>query len=366
MDSIFSAADNRLSFGFSKTQSPSNVTTDWCHYTLSYGADFPDYPKLGDSRFFIIIGVNTFGGTPETFIGSDLIAISKPPSGTTCPAIGTFKIGTQLDLRDTGNLQVFTPVPANQIDRNNTGFVMARNGALPSNRLWFFNVTRNAGTGNPVFGSARRATVASYAIPPNATQPTFTQTLDTLDARPTQAVQALNPNRNRHTFWTQHTVADAAVSGVRWYEIDPLPATPQVRRTGIIRGTNIFVFNGAISPDRRVDGATSEFGNSFVIQFNLSSATNSIAPRIAAKSSFNGGALTAMNVRNGVGGYRDFSCPSAGNQCRWGDYAAANPDPRPGEGRDRGVVWGTNQYSGVVSPSTATANWRTWIFSLEP
>src|SRR5262249_33911764 len=61
MDSRFNpASDNRLSFGFSKTPSPNNVTTDWCHYTLALGARFPDFPKLGDSAFFAIIGVNSF------------------------------------------------------------------------------------------------------------------------------------------------------------------------------------------------------------------------------------------------------------------------------------------------------------------
>jgi hypothetical protein len=59
-DVIFSSTDNRLAFGFSKTASPSNATTDWCHYDITYGTDFPDYPKLGDSQDFAIIGVNTF------------------------------------------------------------------------------------------------------------------------------------------------------------------------------------------------------------------------------------------------------------------------------------------------------------------
>ena len=60
MDSMFAATDQRLSWGFSKTSDPSNVTTDWCHYTLSYGIKFPDYPKLGDSQFFLIIGANVY------------------------------------------------------------------------------------------------------------------------------------------------------------------------------------------------------------------------------------------------------------------------------------------------------------------
>jgi hypothetical protein len=41
MTSIFSAIDNTLSFGFSKTSSPTNVTTDWCHYSRASVRRFP-------------------------------------------------------------------------------------------------------------------------------------------------------------------------------------------------------------------------------------------------------------------------------------------------------------------------------------
>jgi hypothetical protein len=116
MVSIFNRlSDNRLSYGFSKTASPSNVTTDWCRYTLSFGARFPDFPKLGDSALFAIIGVNSFDSS-DNFLGSDLIAISKPPAGTICPANSSFKIRRKLNLLDSSGAQVFTPVPANQID----------------------------------------------------------------------------------------------------------------------------------------------------------------------------------------------------------------------------------------------------------
>ena len=364
MDSIFSATDNRLSWGFSKTAKPNNVTSAWCHYTLKYGTPFPDYPKLGDSKFFIIIGVNTFN---PNFIGSDIIGISKPPAGTTCPKANTFLRRIKKNLRDSNNFQVFTPVPANQIDTFNKGYVVARNGGLPSSQLWFYTVSRDASTGKPKIENARGVTVANYTVPANADQPTFTQVLDTLDARPTQAVQAINPGRsnNPFSFWTQHTIASGSVSAVRWYEINPKPATPVLLRSGTISAANTFIFNAAISPDRRVDGATKTFGQSFVINYNASSDTNNINPRILAASSVNGGAVATKLIRNGVGPYRDFTCPKAGNLCRWGDYSAATPDPKPATA-GRGVVWGTNQFSGVNNPPANGVNWRTRIFAVRP
>lgn len=371
MDSIFSAKDNRIAFGFSKNASPGNVTTDWCHYYYKYGRPFPDYPKLGDSQFFIIIGVNVFANNATGgFVGSDIIAIGKPANGniTTCPGAKSLKSGQKSAIKDSNGKQVFTPVPANQIDTIATGYVVARNGRLPASRLWLFDVRRDVTTGAPLFGTARGVGVPNYSSPPSARQPGVKQVLDTLDARNTQAIQARNPARTGtvYSLWTQHTVARDTDSAVRWYEIDPAPAKPVLLRNGTIAANNTFVFNAAISPDRQVQGATQRFGDSMVIQYNVASRVNSIAPRIVAKSSVHGGALGgATLLKDGVGGYRDFSCPTAGSTCRWGDYAAATPDPAPTT-RKRGAVWGTNQYSGVLNPPADGVNWRTQIFALQP
>ncbi len=370
MDSVFSSTDHKLSFGFSKTSNPTNfTTTHWCKYQMSFGARFPDYPKLGDSHFFIIIGVNSFQGS---FVGSDIIAISKPPAGTTCPAASSFKTGKKLDIRESTptSARTFTPVPSNQVDTNTTGYVVAQQGLFSgATKLFFYNVTRNSTTGLPIFGNGRALTVASYSAPPDASQPTFTQLLDTLDGRPTQAVQALNPDRfnNIQSFWVQHTVKQTSLNlaEVRWYEINPAPAVPVLLRSGKINTTTSHLYNAAISPDRRRDGATLAFGDSFVIHYNVSGSASGISPRIVAGSSFNGGAVSFGLIRNAVGPFRDFTCPSPGQTCRWGDYAQASPDPRP-TFAGRGQVWGTSNYSGVAAPSTSASNFRTWIFDLRP
>jgi len=356
------SSDLRLAFGFSKTGSPSTLTTDWCKYTIfGFGSTFPDFPKLGDSKFFMIIGVNDFNSS-DVFIGSALITVDKPPSGTTCPSI---TVGSKFDLRDTSNNRTFTPVPSQQVDNSSTGYVIARNGTVPSSNLWFYNVKRNS-SGAPIFGAARALTVPTYTVPPNAVQPTFSQLLDTSDARNTQAVQATNPDRNTFSFWTQHTVANGSASQVRWYEIDPVPSNPVLLRSDIITGANTFFFNAAISPDRQRNGKTFAFGDSFVIEYNVSSST--IPARITAGSSFSGGGLSFTTVKNGVGPYRDFSCDTE-PVCRWGDYAAATPDPNPPTSRprtDRGEVWGTNQFSGVSNPPASGVSWRTQNFALQP
>jgi hypothetical protein len=120
--------------------------------------------------------------------------------------------------------------------------------------------------------------------------------LETSDARNTQAVQAFDSRLGTISFWTQHTIASGTVSAVRWYEIDPVPATPVLQRSGKIAATGYFLFNGAISPDRRAGG----FGNSFMINYNVVSKLNKVNPRIVVGSSVNGASLRFNTVINSV------------------------------------------------------------------
>ena len=118
-DDVVSSSDNRVAFGFSKTASPSSAA-DFCKYTIGFGTVFPDYPKLGDSQFFAMIGSNLFSGS-NSFLGSDLLAISKPPAGTSCPAASSFKLDDAAPLLINATTQAFTPVPANEIDTKRNG-----------------------------------------------------------------------------------------------------------------------------------------------------------------------------------------------------------------------------------------------------
>jgi hypothetical protein len=287
MDSVFSPTDNRISLGFSKTGSPANLTTDWCHYTISFGTLLPDYPKLGDSQYFLLVGFNGFN---PAFVGSQIVALRKPPAGTGCPVLG---LNTSPVLASAGVGAAFTPVPANQIDTNPVGYVVARDSNFPtSTNLTFFSVTRDPITGNAVFGAPRGLVVPAYSVPPAAVQPGVSPLIDTLDARNTQAVQALDALTSTFSFWTQHTIANGAgASQVRYYEIDPVPAVPvALQSPNIAGGAADFLFNAAISPNRAVyPSGGLAFGDSFVVEYNVSSTL--IDPRIVAGSSRSGAAL---------------------------------------------------------------------------
>ncbi len=364
-DDVVSASSNLVAIGFSKTASPASFSSaDWCQYTVNYGSDFPDYPKLGDNQGFFIVGVNVFTG--NTFTGSDIMGISKPPAGTTCPAPSSFKFGLTPDVKTGTGAAAFTPVPAQQTDTAKTGWVVARPASVPgtgATTLTAFKIGVNTdGTPNiPSTGSD--ITVAAYKIPSNAVQKGATQLIDTSDTRLTQAVSAIDPGHaNKVGLWTQHTVLGGAGAEVRWYEIDPAAAS--LLQSGKVTGTSVFRFNGAISPDRHVNGTVKQFGDSMVMVFNSSSSTTDA--KIFIVSKIGAAAQSApVLILSSPGPDKDFACAGGGSVCRWGDYAAATPDPASPTTGAHGQVWVTNQWN-INSTSTAQSNWRTQNVVTQP
>src|SRR5215212_6939691 len=131
-DDVYSAIDNRLAFGFSKTASPSSAA-DFCKYVIKYGPRFPDFPKLGDTEDLLLVGVNKFVGFKAVPVplGSDLISITKPPAGSGCPGLIEFTVDTETNLQEAAGGRAFTPVPANQIDPAEGGYVVATSLDVP-------------------------------------------------------------------------------------------------------------------------------------------------------------------------------------------------------------------------------------------
>jgi hypothetical protein len=359
MDSILDPSHNLISFGWSKTATPTGPNS-FCHYFLDFGRNFPDFPKLGDSQPFLIIGSNVFNGG-GSFAGSDLAAVSKPPAGQKCPSFNSLKFDDAFPLKLGATNRAFTPTPANEIDTKANGWAVARSGKLPATKLGLFKITR-ASNGKPVIPTtATQLTVPSYDVPANAPQKGSVNKLDTSDASNTQAVAAVDPgHNNKFALWTQHTIFGGAGAQVRWYEIDP--AAHSVLQKGTVTSGSLFEFNGAISPNRRVNGATKQGGNAMLMNFNTSSA--GAFPAIKMVSKVGGGAQSGqVPIKTGrtlSGG--DCARSTKRVPCRWGDYASATPDPSTA---DR--IWNVSQYGdGAGSGKTGPATSRTWIFLATP
>jgi hypothetical protein len=363
-DDIVSSTQNFLDIGFSTTATPTLSASSWCRYNFAFRATFPDYPKLGDTKDFMLIGSNDFSGS--SFTGSTITWVTKPPSGTTCPAPSTFQAGVTGTLKNASGSQAFTPVPANQIDTSSTGYAIARPKTIPSGGATFlttFKITKSS-TGTAVIpATGTSVPVSAFKVPASAPQKGTSDLLDTLDARNTQAVLAVDPSHGGVTaLWTQHAVFGGAGSQVRWYEINP--AANSLIQNGTISSSSSFTFDGAISPDRLVNGTTKLFGGDMAIDVVQSSTTT--LPAIKMASKIGSGAISSLStIATSAAADTGFDCTQGNGLCRWGDYAAATPDPAAPATGTAGQVWGSSML-GAPGGSASSSGWTTRNFAIKP
>jgi hypothetical protein len=357
---------NLLLFGWSTTATPTLSASSWCQFGLFFGSStLPDYPKLGDTKDFILIGTNNFSGS--SFAGSSISWAAKPPAGSSCPT--TFPShGITGVLKNANGTPAFTPVPANQTDTSSTGWAVARPASIPSGGATFltlFKITKSATGAATIPTTGVSVPVTAYKVPASAPQPGTAFKLDTLDTRPTQAVSAVDPAHGSVTaLWTQHTVFGGAGAQVRWYEINP--ATHSLIQKGTITSSTLYTFNAAISPDRRVNGTSKMFGGDMVISVNQSSASALAAIKVASKIGANAVSalkLVATSTAADTGG--DCMTTTNPNLCRWGDYAGASPDPAAPTTGTTGQVWGSSMLSAPGGSSTSSG-WTSRNFAVKP
>jgi hypothetical protein len=390
---------NRLVFGFSKNAAPSSAS-DFCVYRSTFGTYgdtwFPDFPKLGTSGDFILMGVNAYHLPNFGKERTDLAWVAKPPAGSACPRSSDLRQGIQKDLRDPNNPdpamnQLFTPVPGQRyVSGDSAGWVVAtpasifgpqgapdaaNQSTLPApsvgsfpqthaskagiaKQLFVLKVTRN-GDGSAQVNPAVAIAVPRYTFPPNAPQLGTDQLLDTHDARFTQAVLSFDPTKNRLALWTQHAVFGGAGSEIRWYEIDVNGAS--ILRSGRVSDPNLWFYNAAISSDRVVNGNTEAYGGGYAIGFNSSSATEPLRIQMMSQGPTSEPS-PIVTIKTTLGPAIDGSCEFYG-YCRWGDYSGATPDPLATVGRPGGAVWFTNGYSQPGAFPTRGHGrfwWTTW------
>jgi len=302
MIDVSSQTQNNLAFGFNKTASPSSgSSSDWCKYSISYGARFPDYPKLGDSKYFALIGVNVF--SRNLFTGADALAITKPSSGSGCPS--STKLKTKSDLMSNDSTFAFSPVPANEIDTKDNGWIAAIPSDLPSKKISLFKVTKESGKAE-IQKTATQLKVGSFSAPPNAPQNGNSLKIDTLDGRLTQAVAATDTGHNdKFALWTQHTVSEGAGSKVRWYEI--YPSDSKLIQNGSASDRSKYDFDGAISPNRAVQGSSSSGGKNMVLNFVASSGSSFPTIKVVSKKG-NNSQTDQVAVKQSPGRIAGFDC----------------------------------------------------------
>lgn len=334
-----------LHLGYSKSASPSSAA-DFCVQHFLTGTTIPDYPKIGGTTNFSLVGVNNYA--PTGYTGSSVYWLKKPDSTalTSCP---TLPDGRQDGFQ-------FSTVPAQQTDPNPTGYLLSSTWSGGST-IQQYTVT---GTDTPAFAPAGSYSVSAYSVPANAPQSNG-RDLETLDNRIWQVQQAFDPRLAKTVLWSSLTTFGGPGAAVEWFELTPDNVTPA--QQGVVSDPSLFAFNGSISSDRRyVSPTDNSFGSAMVVGFTTASASSDPAIRMVSKvgaASQSGFTLVIQSS----GPDLDYTCPNVGNTCRWGDYSSMKASPNSSPHAATGRVYGTNMWdSGVQSTSSAhwlTQNWET-------
>jgi hypothetical protein len=372
---VWDVSQATMAWGFSKNNNPTTIPGSWCNFTANFGyttSEFPDYPKLGQTKNFLLIGVNHYPSLSSQHADrSDVLWIDKPQGSapiTTCPPASSFKTGKFTNLRNQDGTQAFTPVPAIQVDPSSQGFIVTSSDIecpdlCGTGTLITVQVVRPSPTDPTVPQMAVRGhsiTVAPYQPPAtDAPQKNSSNTLDTLDGRLEHAISAVDPTIAKMVVWTGHSVNSGGNrTEFRWYEILPTPtSSPSLVQSGVVSDPSLYVFNGALSPDRTCTLTQCAHGDAIVIGFTTSSSTtfasNKMVSKIgsAAQSPF-------VLVHASTVADKDFSC----SPCRWGDYGGATPDPAASLlTAAHGEVWLTQMFTNGGSSFAgggATWNWE--------
>ena len=365
---IWNTGNASMDWGFSKDNNPTTIPGSWCRYETSFGyptTSFPDYPKLGQTKDFLMIGVNFYPSSSSSqSTSSDLLWISKPQGQgtvTTCPSAGTFTSGKVTGLLNNDGTQAFTPMPAIQTDPSSTGYVLGMSDIEcppvcgTGTKLTVFTITNNAGV--PAVSAPNSITVGSYTSPPSAPQRNSNRTIDTLDGRITHAVSGFDPNLNAVGVWVSHTVSGGAGSQINWYEVNT--GTGTLAQSGSVSSATSYVFNSGISTDRTCTATTCAHGGAMVLGFTTSST--SAFPAIQMVSKIGSGAVSGfVLVKQSTTSDKNFSC----SPCRWGDYGGATPDPAASLTATNGSVWLSNQWT--TGGSAFASGDQTWNWQATP
>jgi len=365
-ESIANITNDRLVIGWTYTSDANDfLKGNYCWMEIDRGSNLDDFPKLGHDDNSIVVGANVFANYGQgAFLNSEVWVITKPanvsltnPCGIGGPVVKPVSLGST----------VFTPVPADMTDSSTVDYIVAAQqpGTGLANNLFVWQSSPSSGV--TFVGYFR---VADYQVPPDVPQPstgtascaTSGTCLDTLDARLTQAVGHYDPDTGREAVWTQHAISNSLtppLSVMRWYEI--VPATGSVRQSGNVSDSNLYMFNGAISP--------TVAGNKAVIVYNAGNAAADGFVSFRARSRDRTAPLGTMSsetvLATSTVSDADFSCgvshnPSTTEPCRWGDYPAARPDPA-----NANAVWGFEMLTGSGGSATS-AGWSTEIADVTP
>lgn len=315
----------------------SNPLGTYARYSFQY-ADFNDYPKFGIWPDGYYVTYNMFKG--NSFVGAKTCALERDKMLAGAAARSICADTTQggllpADLDGTSAPPAGTP-----------NFVL--NFGANSLNLWRFKVNWTdpaqstfTGPERIVVGAFRPACDGGGCIP----QPgSSTRRLDSLADR-LMFRAAYRNFGTHHSLVVNHAInvpltGNRSTSGIRWYELRNLEATPAVHQQGTFAPDNTARWMAGIAMDK--------VGN-ILMGYSASSATVHPSIRITGRSAGDPPNTMASEVTVKAGG---------GSQgiSRWGDYASVTLDPV-----DDCTFWFTTQYMRASGDFV----WRTQFSSVK-
>lgn len=332
-----------------------------------------DYPSLGLDEDALYIGVNQFCGADLNSLSFDSTSVYVVNKAS---LLGGSSIQVaQFDgvLPGPTSAGVFTPQGVDNFDGNtSTGYVIGVSNTQ-FGQLVLHRIANPAGT--PSLSAAVPISVPATQFPLDVPHQGGALPLDGLDDRLLQAVI-----RNGR-LWTTHqievtstgvaasTIGSGGRTGIRWYELQNLDATPAVAQAGTVfdsAGSNpVHYWMGAIMPNGQGHvalGMSTAGAATFVNAAFTGRLAGDAAGTMDAPTHYSANAASTYNVQ---------AAPDTTQ--RWGDYSYTSVDPD-----DDMTFWTLQQYvqandsyavrlvrmlapapaalsAGAVSPSTVAA-----------
>ena len=317
----------------SKTADP--VSGGWWFYALMVNStQLNDYPKLGVWQDGIYMSANMFTRA-RTYAGVKVWAFDR----------NSLINGTMKNVAFTLGTSYFSLIPSTDtnVSRAPAGtpnYFMSLY-APSTMRMWKFAVNWTTPTSS-TFTGPTNITVASFTKPTTSglvPQLGSSSKLDSLGDRLMVQLQFRNIN-NTPSLWFNHSVVSGGVTGIRWYEIRNMAATPTVYQQGTYQPDSNYRWMGSIAVDK--------VGNA-AVGYSVSSSAMYPAIRYAGR--------LVTDALGTLGQGEATLVAGSGSQTsytRWGDYSGMTLDP------NGCTFWYTTEYY-----LTTGTNWQTRIASFQ-
>ncbi|MBI5932151.1 MAG: hypothetical protein HY867_00475 [Chloroflexi bacterium] len=320
----------------SKTGNP--VSGGWWLYTFKAHDNWlNDYPKLGVWRDGIYMSANMFDCTSPgcgsaSYKGVRVWALNRTNliNGTALKSVA-FNLGSAYGSLLPANVRGTLP-PAG------TREYFLADATSNSMYMWKFKV--NWGTpSSSTFTGPQTFSVAAFTYPnwsAAVPQKNTSQKVDTLGDRLMTWLQYSNVGGTQ-SLWVSRTVQIGGRTGIRWYEVRNMSATPSTFQQGTYAPNGAWRWMPSLAVDKQ--------GNMAMV---YSMSSGSLFPSIRYAGRLAGNALNTIGqgervLINGTGSQTGIN--------RWGDYASISVDPEDGC-----TFWMTTEYYDATG-----SNWQTRI-----